>query len=62
MPVILPSAAANAWLDPGADLSALQSLMAPLPGELLELYPVHKFVGSPKNDGPSCIERIDGRA
>jgi putative SOS response-associated peptidase YedK len=58
MPVILPAADVSAWLDPTADSSALLALLVPYVAELMEVYPVNKFVGSVKNNDPSCIEAV----
>ena len=40
MPVILPSGAYDAWLDPDADREELGDLLIPYPGDDLETYPV----------------------
>ena len=56
MPVILPSGAYDAWLDPDADREQLRDLMIPYPGDDLETYPVSRFVNSPRNNDERCIE------
>jgi putative SOS response-associated peptidase YedK len=56
MPVILPSGAYDAWLDPDADKDQLIDLMSPYPGDDLETYPVSRFVNSPRNNDERCIE------
>jgi len=56
MPVILPSGAYDAWLDPDADKEQLKDLLAPYPGDDLETYPVSRFVNSPSNNDERCIE------
>jgi putative SOS response-associated peptidase YedK len=56
MPVILPSGAYDAWLDPDADKEQLIDLMSPYPGDDLETYPVSRFVNSPRNNDERCIE------
>ena len=56
MPVILPSDAYDAWLDPDADREELGELMIPYPGDDLETYPVSRFVNSPRNNDERCIE------
>ncbi len=56
MPVILPSGAYDAWLDPDADKEQLIDLMIPYPGDDLQTYPVSRFVNSPYNNDERCIE------
>ena len=56
MPVILPKAHYEAWLDPEAEREELTGLLVPYPGDDLETYPVSRFVNSPGNDDPRCIE------
>ena len=56
MPVILPSDSYNAWLDPDADREELGELTVPYPGDDLEIYPVSRFVNSPRNNDERCIE------
>ncbi|MDP9408922.1 MAG: SOS response-associated peptidase [Actinomycetota bacterium] len=56
MPVILPSRHYEAWLDPEAERDELNDLLVPYPGDDLETYPVSRFVNSPGNDDPRCIE------
>lgn len=56
MPVILPRAAWDLWLDPddpGRD--ALEPLLRPCPAAGMEAYPVSTLVNSPANDRPECI-------
>ena len=60
MPVILPAAARDRWLDPSADEVMLRELLAPLPAEKMEAYEVSPFVNSPRNDSPECVRRIFG--
>jgi putative SOS response-associated peptidase YedK len=56
MPVILPRDRYDAWLDPEAEGEELAALLVPYPGDDLEAYPVSRFVNSPGNDDPRCIE------
>ncbi|MDQ4126373.1 MAG: SOS response-associated peptidase [Actinomycetota bacterium] len=56
MPVILPAGHYDAWLDPEAERDELTGLLVPYPGDDLETYPVSRFVNSPGNDDPRCIE------
>jgi putative SOS response-associated peptidase YedK len=57
MPIVIPPANRDAWLDPdhGDPESLLALLRAEDPQEL-EMYPVSRFVNSPANDGPECVE------
>ena len=60
MPVVLPPAAWEAWLDPdNHDVEALTELLVPAPDALLEAVPVSSAVGSVRNDGPELVERVD---
>jgi putative SOS response-associated peptidase YedK len=57
MPVILESADWPAWLgEVDADPAAL---LHPSPEGTLRVWPVDRRVGSPKNNGPALIERIE---
>ncbi len=55
MPVVLPKAAYNAWLDPAtADLDALHALLLPYDGEL-EIYQTCGYGNDPRHEGPQCL-------
>jgi putative SOS response-associated peptidase YedK len=56
MPVILPAGSYDVWLDREADRDELYGLLAPYPEEEMEAYPVSRFVNSPSNNDPRCIE------
>ena len=56
MPVILPAGSYDAWLDPEAEREELVALLAPYPEAEMEAYPVSRFVNSPSNNDPRCIE------
>jgi putative SOS response-associated peptidase YedK len=56
MPVILPAGSYDAWLDPEAEKEELAPLLAPYPEDEMEAYPVSRFVNSPSNNDPRCIE------
>jgi putative SOS response-associated peptidase YedK len=56
MPVILPAGSYDAWLDPDAERDELYGLLAPYPEDEMEAYPVSRFVNSPSNNDPRCIE------
>lgn len=59
MPLILPPAAYEAWLQPGeAAVDHLLPLLQPFPAERLEAYAVSTLVNSPANDLPDCIRPI----
>jgi putative SOS response-associated peptidase YedK len=63
MPLVLPSAAWDAWLDPdaGADADSVASLLAPPSPELvaaLELRPVSPQVNNVRNNGPELLEPL----
>ena len=60
MPVILPREVWDVWLDPtNHDLAELQSLLVPLPADLVVLTPVSTLVNTVTNDGPELIEPVD---
>jgi len=56
MPVILPTGSYDVWLDAEADRDELYGLLAPYPEDEMEAYPVSRFVNSPSNNDPRCIE------
>jgi putative SOS response-associated peptidase YedK len=56
MPVILPSGSYDVWLDPEAERDELYGLLASYPEDEMEAYPVSRFVNSPQNNDPRCIE------
>jgi putative SOS response-associated peptidase YedK len=59
MPVILHPNDYELWLDlEMQDPDALLPLLVSYPSEKMDAYPVSRFVNSPKNDGPSCIEPL----
>lgn len=59
MPVILPAAAYEQWLDPAERRpEQLNDLLKPFPAELMTAYPVSKLVNSPKNDSSTLIEPV----
>lgn len=56
MPVILPSAAYDRWLDQKETApQALNDLLVPYPSELMTHYPVSTIVNSPYNDVPETV-------
>lgn len=54
MPVILSKEGCDVWLDPGASVERLESLLVPSVEEL-HADPVDTRVNSPKNDDEGCI-------
>ena len=59
MPVILDGPGLDAWLDPArAEPVALEPLLAPLPGELMQATPVSTRVNSVRQEGPECLEPV----
>ena len=59
MPVILQPRDYDLWLDPEVQQAEqLQPLLGPyLPGDM-EAYPISRWVNSPRNDDPRCIEPL----
>ncbi|MDX6632073.1 MAG: hypothetical protein QOG26_78 [Solirubrobacterales bacterium] len=55
MPVILPAGAEAAWLEPGASVAELASLLVPYRGEL-EVREVSDAVNDVRKDGPELLE------
>ncbi len=59
MPVILPRAAHRLWLDPAVDdPDRLRPLLEPYPAEEMLATAVGRFVNSPHNEGPRCVEQV----
>ncbi|WP_126428786.1 SOS response-associated peptidase [Brevibacillus marinus] len=57
MPVILRPEDEQIWLDRDRyDPDLLQSLLVPFDPGAMRAYPVSALVGSPKHDGPECME------
>jgi putative SOS response-associated peptidase YedK len=60
MPVLLPPAVWQQWLDPDEhDLEALSALLVPAPDDLLVMHPVSTAVNNVRNKGAELIEMID---
>jgi putative SOS response-associated peptidase YedK len=55
MPVILPPADYQHWLDPAVEPSDVLSLLRPYPGDDLVAYPISTYVNSPTHDDAHCI-------
>ncbi len=59
MPVILPEAYWEAWLDVrGTPAAEAAALLKPAPDDLLELFEVNKALGNSRNDGPDVQRRV----
>lgn len=57
MPVIVQPQDYGLWLDPEMqDVERLQPLLQPYSPEEMEAYAVSRYVNSPDNDDPRCIE------
>jgi putative SOS response-associated peptidase YedK len=60
MPVILPPAAWDQWLNPDvSDLEVLGRLLVPAPPELLTLRPISTEVNSVRNKGAHLIDPVE---
>ena len=59
MPVILPPANYDLWLDPGFRDVATAEMMKPFDAGLMRRYPVSARVNSVTNDDPECSEPIE---
>jgi putative SOS response-associated peptidase YedK len=55
MPVILPPSAFATWLDPRAEVDALQSLLAPYPADGMTMTPANPAVNKSTFEGPECL-------
>lgn len=56
MPVIIPTQQEETWLSPGAEPTALLSLLKPYPAEEMQTREVSALVNSPANDSPECLK------
>ncbi len=59
MPVILGREARDRWLDPATKPDDLHALLRPYDADAMEVWPVGTSVGSPVNDSPDCLERVE---
>jgi putative SOS response-associated peptidase YedK len=61
MPVILPEAAWDTWLDPDLeDIDRLAALLVPAPEDLLTLWPVDPAVNSARSNGEELTRPLEG--
>ena len=59
MPVILQNEDYQIWLSPGEENSKkTDSLLKPFNPNLMEAYPVSKYVNNPKNESSECIQPL----
>ena len=59
MPVILAPEDHGLWLDPDVrEADPLLPLLTPYPDDVMEAYPVSRFVNRPANDDPRCVEPL----
>ena len=58
MPVLLSLDEAEEWIDPATRTRRAVELMVPYKEADLECYEVSRFVNSPANDSPVCIEPV----
>jgi putative SOS response-associated peptidase YedK len=59
MPVIVPKELEALWLDPNVhEPQALAPVLRPYPAAEMEVYQVARWVNSPANDRPECIEPL----
>lgn len=62
MPVLLPPAHWEEWLDPdNDDTTGLERLLVPAPEALLTAYPVSDSVNNVKNNDSSLLSRVDAK-
>ncbi len=59
MPVVVPRGEWDTWLDPNADLPALQHVMASTPAGDFAVHRVSDAVNSIRNNGPELLEPVD---
>jgi putative SOS response-associated peptidase YedK len=63
MPVILPRAIVDHWLDPGvSDVDELKPMLGQFPSQQMQAWPVAKAVGKVRNQGPVLIEPVSVQA
>lgn len=58
MPVIVPPAHYDTWLDGETDAAALQALLVPYPAVEMTAYPVPPAVNNPARDAPQLMQPL----
>jgi putative SOS response-associated peptidase YedK len=60
VPVILPLAFHDDWLDPRADTPQwLQTALRPYPAQEMEAVPVSSWVNDARHEGPECVRPVE---
>jgi putative SOS response-associated peptidase YedK len=60
MPVILPPADYDRWLDPATqDVEGLKELLRPYSSEEMTAYPISAYVNNPRHEGVKCLEAAE---
>lgn len=60
MPVILPVAYFDQWLDRNyKDTAELKKLLVPYPASEMKAYPVSKYVNNSRNEGKECMKEVN---
>jgi putative SOS response-associated peptidase YedK len=60
MPVILPPADYDRWLDPATqDVEGLKALLRPYASEEMTAYPISAYVNNPRHEGVRCLEAVE---
>ncbi|MGB1249959.1 MAG: SOS response-associated peptidase [Candidatus Promineifilaceae bacterium] len=59
MPVILNPEDYDIWLGADTPLLALSAMFQPFSAEKMHAYPVSRYVGNVRNEGPACIAPIE---
>jgi putative SOS response-associated peptidase YedK len=60
MPVMLPPAAWDTWLDrDNRDLEALRELLVPAPSEFIRMHPVSTEVNNVRNNGAHLVAEAE---
>ena len=55
MPVILPAASEDGWLDPELALADVLALLVPYPADLMRAHAVSRLVNAGRNEGPEIL-------
>ncbi len=59
MPVILPKEHIDLWLDRSIENEQkVLPLLQPYPEKEMDAYEISRFVNSPKNNSPACVEKV----
>ena len=61
MPVILGHPEEwETWVDPEVPPEEMEGMMRPFPAEEMRAFPVSSHVNRPENQGPECVEPVEG--